>query len=92
VVTPDLVAHLEVVRHQHNVDLQHGAGWVELPWALARKYPNAGREWAWQWIFPATRIYVDREPGQRRRRTSSRTAVTSELCKSFSAIEMSARR
>ena len=40
---------------------------MELPWALARKYPNAGREWAWQWVFPATRIYVDRETGQRRR-------------------------
>jgi integrase len=34
---------------------------------LGRKYPNAGREWAWQWVFPATRIYVDRETGQRRR-------------------------
>jgi integrase len=41
--------------------------WVELPWALARKYPNAGREWAWQWVFPATRTYVDPEPGRRRR-------------------------
>lgn len=29
--------------------------------------PNAGREWAWQWVFPATRVYVDRETGQRRR-------------------------
>ena len=36
-------------------------------WALARKYPNAGHEWPWQWVFPATRIYVDRETGQRRR-------------------------
>ena len=32
-------------------DLQHGAGWVELPTALGRKYPNAGREWVWQWVF-----------------------------------------
>jgi site-specific recombinase XerC len=55
------------VKRQHDVDLQHGAGWVELPWALARKYPNAGREWAWQWVFPATRFYVDRDTGQRRR-------------------------
>jgi len=31
-----------------------GAGWVELPAALGRKYPNAGREWAWQWVFPVT--------------------------------------
>jgi hypothetical protein len=37
------------------------------PYALKRKYPNAGREWAWQWVFPATRIYVDRVTGERRR-------------------------
>jgi len=47
--------------------LLRGAGWVELPWALARKYPNAGREWLWQWVFPASRFYVHRETGQRRR-------------------------
>src|SRR5213594_1799528 len=67
VVRTDLVRHVEMVRRQHEADLRHGAGWVELPWALARKYPNAGREWAWQWVFPATRIYVDQETGQRRR-------------------------
>ncbi len=67
VAAADLPTHLQAVKRQHDLDLQHGAGWVELPWALARKYPNAGREWAWQWVFPATRIYVDRESGQRRR-------------------------
>src|SRR5262245_57376754 len=66
-VKTDLARHLEMVKQQHQADLRHGAGWVELPWALARKYPNAGREWAWQWVFPATRIYADRETGQRRR-------------------------
>jgi len=66
-VKPDLTRHLERVREQHRRDLQHGAGWVELPMALARKYPNAGREWAWQWVFPATRTYVDRLTGHRRR-------------------------
>jgi hypothetical protein len=35
--------------------------------ALRRKYPNAGREWGWQWVFPATRLYVERVTGQRRR-------------------------
>jgi integron integrase len=63
----DLAKHLETVRDLHETDLQAGAGWVELPWALARKYPNAGREWGWQWVFPATRIYRDAETGQRRR-------------------------
>jgi integrase len=62
-----LVRHLERVQKRHAADLVHGAGWVELPWALARKYPNAGREWRWQWVFPATRFYVDRETGERRR-------------------------
>ncbi|MBI4269861.1 MAG: integron integrase, partial [Candidatus Rokubacteria bacterium] len=66
-VKADLARHLERVKRQHDRDLQHGAGWVELPWALARKYPNAGHEWPWQWVFPATRIYVDRLTGQRRR-------------------------
>lgn len=59
--------HLEIMRLQHQQDSERGAGWVEMPLALARKYPNAGREWAWQWVFPATRIYVSREPRQRRR-------------------------
>ncbi len=62
-----LTAHIERVRRQHQADLRHGAGWVELPGALARKYPNAGRDWGWQWVFPATRMYVDRQTGRRRR-------------------------
>jgi len=63
----DLARQLERVKRQHELDLRHGAGWVVLPWALARKYPTAGREWVWQWAFPATRFYVDRVTGQRRR-------------------------
>jgi integrase len=66
-VKPDLLRHLDGVRALHQRDLQNGAGWVELPHALARKYPNAGREWPWQWVFPATRIYMDRVTGERRR-------------------------
>ena len=66
-IRAELTRHLDVVKKQHGLDLSQGAGWVELPWALARKYPHAGREWAWQWVFPATRFYVDRETSQRRR-------------------------
>ncbi len=66
-VKSDLGRHLAFVCGQHQRDVERGAGWVELPLALGRKYPNAGREWGWQWVFPATRIYVDRETGQRRR-------------------------
>ena len=67
VVKADLARHLQAVRAQHQRDLQRGAGWVELPSALARKYPNAGREWVWQWVFPATRPYRHAETGQWRR-------------------------
>jgi integron integrase len=66
-VKADLAKHLEAARRQHERDLRDGAGWVELPTALERKYPNAGREWVWQWVFPATRIYVDGVTGRRRR-------------------------
>jgi hypothetical protein len=43
-----LAQHLETVRAQHREDLAVGAAWGELPRALPRKYPDAGREWAWQ--------------------------------------------
>ncbi len=62
-----LAAQLAAVRGLHDKDLGRGAGWVELPDAIARKSPAAGRELGWQWCFPATRIYVAREDGQRRR-------------------------
>lgn len=56
-------------------DLEDGAGWVELPHAFARKSPNAGREWTWQWVFPATRRYRDEETGQTRRHHLHESAV-----------------
>jgi len=67
VVKTELARHMEAVKQQHEEDLRRGAGWVELPSALARKYPNAGHEWPWQWVFPATRMYVEPATGQRRR-------------------------
>ncbi len=66
-VKAPLAAHLERVRKQHGAALRDGLGSVELPYALATKYPNASREWAWQWVFPASRPYVDRVSGERRR-------------------------
>jgi integron integrase len=74
-VKADLAKHIERVRALHQRDLRQGAGWVELPWALARKYPNAGREWAWQWVCPATRFYVDRATSQRRRHHLHETVI-----------------
>jgi integrase len=55
------------VQAQHAADVAAGGGWVELPDALDRKFPNAGREWPWHWVFPATRTYQDAASGQVRR-------------------------
>ncbi|HVE12101.1 MAG TPA: integron integrase [Elusimicrobiota bacterium] len=66
-VNEALRTHLESTRRQHQEDLRKGLGSVALPDALARKYPNADREWGWQWVFPATSHYADRETGQLRR-------------------------
>ena len=54
------------VRALHTADLAAGGGYVELPGALAQKYPNAPCSWPFQWIFPATRQYRD-PSGQIRR-------------------------
>ena len=54
-----LTAHLAHVRHLHEVDLTRGFGRVVLPFAVARKYPNAATEWRWQFVFPAARICRD---------------------------------
>ena len=67
IVKEALPTHLEKVRHLHQRDLRDGAGSVWLPDALQRKYPNAAREWGWQWVFPASSRYVDRESGVQRR-------------------------
>jgi integron integrase len=56
-VQAPLAVHIDRVHAQHLEDLRRGAGFVALPDALAAKYPNAAREWAWQWVFPATRTH-----------------------------------
>jgi integron integrase len=62
-----LTQHLNLVKQQHERDLDLGLGRVALPNSLDRKYPNAGKEWGWQWVFPATSHYTDRATGEKRR-------------------------
>jgi integron integrase len=66
-ISPALHVHLERVREQHRQDLAEGYGEVYLPFALDRKYPNAGREWGWQYVFPSARLSVDPRSGITRR-------------------------
>ena len=59
--------HLQRVREQHEVAMKGGYGGVEMPYALARKYPAAETSWAWQYVFPAEHPSLDRRSGIRRR-------------------------
>jgi len=67
VLKEPLRQHLARVKMQHQADLVNGRGSVALPGALRVKYPNAEREWGWQWMSPATRFYLDRATGDRGR-------------------------
>lgn len=58
-VTEELRDHLVGVKRQHQQDLGRGFGAVPLPYALARKYPNADRDWVWQFVFPSSQIAKD---------------------------------
>jgi integron integrase len=62
-VEAPLREHLERVEALHHRDLERGDGAVMIPTALARKYPNAPREWKWQWVFPAASRYRDDQTG-----------------------------
>ncbi|EAQ76664.1 integron integrase [Synechococcus sp. WH 5701] len=62
-----LRGHLEEVRQVHRQDLAQGWGRVMLPHALGRKYPNAGVEWGWQWVFPQHQRWRDASSGQQGR-------------------------
>ncbi|MBN2341185.1 MAG: integron integrase [Deltaproteobacteria bacterium] len=55
----ELQAQLQRASQFHTDDLYHNNGAVFLPHALERKYPNASREWAWQWVFPQETLSVD---------------------------------
>jgi integron integrase len=55
-IVEPLQAHLKLVRNQHDRDRQQGHGYVWLPPALHRKYPNAEQEWPWQYVFPSRKL------------------------------------
>ena len=59
----DLRAQVQKVHWTHSRDLKRGAGMVLLDHALRKKYPNAGKELAWQWVFPGTRVHVEPKTG-----------------------------
>ena len=84
-LTPLLQNHLATVRAVHQQDLAQGCGEVYLPHALARKYASAGKEWGWQYVFPARALSVDPRTGLRRRHHVDPSVINK-------AIKVAARR
>ena len=74
-VKAELAAYLERVQLLHQSDLAAGAGEVYLPYALARKYPQAPREWGWQYVFPASHLSQDPRSGKVQRHHASETSL-----------------
>jgi len=74
-VIEPLKLHLAKIKAQHDQDLAHGYGSVEMPGLLAKKYPNAQHEWGWQYIFPASHMSRDPRSGIVRRHHLYETSV-----------------
>jgi integron integrase len=67
--------HLKEIKILHEKDLAAGRGTVYLPNALERKYPNANREFAWQYAFPASSLHTDKITGTKRRHHIHETSL-----------------
>jgi integron integrase len=70
-----LKLHLDEVKMLHERDSAEGHGEVYLPDALERKYPNAAKEWGWQYVFPSSKLSVDPRSGKIRRHHISEKAI-----------------
>jgi integron integrase len=81
-VQASLKKHLQRVRALHHKDLALGYGAVYLPDALERKYPNANREWLWQYVFPSPKLSVDPRSGQVRRHHLDESGLRKAIRKS----------
>jgi len=82
-VKDQLKNHLFEVKSLHESDLSRGYGEVHLPDALSRKYPNAGKEWSWQYVFSANSLSVDPRSGRVARHHISDSAIQEVIKKAI---------
>ena len=80
-IKSDLERHLARVREIHRRDVASGGGRVYLPDALERKFPNANREWGWQYVFSAQTLSKDPRTGEKRRHHLHENSVQKALNK-----------
>lgn len=91
VAIPELRKKIRRDHEEWERDRRAGGGWVALPDAFARKAPSAGRDWLWQWLFPATRTYVHSATGRRRRHHLHPTVVQRAIRKAGREAGLSKR-
>jgi len=84
-----LLRHLQKVEVQHEEDLRAGYGEVFLPYALARKYPNAPRQWGWQYVFPSGVRSIDPRSGKQRRHHIADSTVQTAVKKAIRQARVS---
>jgi integron integrase len=80
-----LQRHLVRIKAQHEQDLEDGFGRVHLPFAIGRKFRNAEREWAWQYVFPSSRLSIDSRSGKRQRHHMAEGILQSALKRAVNA-------
>lgn len=78
--------HLARVRLLHEQELREGCGAVQLPYALARKYPRAAREWAWQYVFPSANLSTDSGDGLTKRHHASPDGIQQAVKRAIRAV------
>ena len=91
VAAPVLQAHLLDVRRQFDRARAAGLGGVALPEGLLRKYPTAGSDWVWQWVFPAGRVCRDARFGAPSRFHLHESAVQREVTRAVRAAGLAKR-
>jgi integron integrase len=77
---------LEYARRLHENDLNKGFGTVHLPYALARKYPNAQKEWIWKFVFPSRTLSIDPRSGKKQRHHLHESSVQKAVRKAAKTV------
>ena len=85
-VQPALHEHLNMVRKLYDTDRQSNVAGVYLPGALARKYPQADKEWIWYWVFPSANLAVDPRANVVRRHHLSANNLQKAIKKAVAAL------
>ncbi|CAN5332635.1 integron integrase [soil metagenome] len=87
-IADDLRLHLERVKLLHEQDIARGFGSVLLPYALARKYPNAYREFAWAYAFPSAKLSPNRDDGVVRRHHTAESTVQQAVKRAMAKLKI----